>query len=58
MKRRRQEEADAIRKRNDEMRKKHTQLNKEAEQIAAKEERERNGKDVNENVIVHRREKE
>ena len=39
--RRRQEEADTIRKRNDELRKKHEVLNKESEQMAAREERDR-----------------
>ncbi|CAF1150612.1 unnamed protein product [Rotaria sp. Silwood1] len=52
--RRRQEEADAIRQRNDELRKKYSSFNKEAEQTAAKEDRERERKERDR----HRREKE
>ncbi|CAF3837841.1 unnamed protein product [Adineta steineri] len=52
--RRRQEEADAIRKRNDALRKKHAVFTKEAEQAAIKEERERERRERDR----HRREKE
>ena len=38
---RRQDEADAIRKRNDELRQKHNQFVKEAEKLAIKDERDR-----------------
>ncbi|CAF4112565.1 unnamed protein product [Rotaria magnacalcarata] len=55
---RRQEEADAIRQRNDELRKKHTTFNKEAEQLAAREDRERERERRERERDRHRREKD